>query len=151
MSFSLPREGLTWEFLYSQVQGTVLNPLLTGPILLGLVYFPKELHSVLPTQLQQFLPHLTSKVCLLTLKALLGLGILRKANNYLSHLMLNSFTRDSWDHGKEVVIVTGAGGGIGEAVTRAIAKSSAAVIAVDINRPKTPFRKHSLFPEITLS
>ena len=149
MSFSLPREGLTWEFLYSLVQGTVLNPLVTGPILFGLVYFPKELHSLFPSQLQHYLPHLTSKTCLSTLKALFSLGIVGKANNYFSQLMLNNFTRASWNHGEEVVIVTGAGGGIGEAVTRAVAKSSAAVIAVDINPPKTPLRKRSLFPQIT--
>jgi all-trans-retinol dehydrogenase (NAD+) len=141
MSFSLPREGLTFEFLYSQVQGTLLNPLVTGPILISLVYFPRELHSILPTQLQQYLPQLTSKACLTTLKVLLGLGVVRKANNCLSQLMLNNFTRDSWNHGKEVVIVTGAGGGIGEAVVRAVAKSSDAVIALDIKPPEKSLRK----------
>lgn len=144
MALSLPREGLTLEFLYSQVQATVLNPLLTGPLLLGIIFFPKELHSVLPIQQQQYLPYLTSKGCLTTLKVLLGLGIVRKANNYLSQLMLNGFTRDSWNHGKEVVIVTGAGGGIGEAVARAVAKSSAAVIALDLKAPEKPLRKSSL-------
>jgi NAD(P)-dependent dehydrogenase (short-subunit alcohol dehydrogenase family) len=55
--------------------------------------------------------------------------------------MLNNFTGDSWQHGKEVVLVTGAAGGIGEAVVRAVAKSSAAVIAIDIKAPENPFRK----------
>ena len=149
MAFSLPREGLTLEFLYSHMQRTILNPLVTGPLLLSLVYFPQELHSVLPAQAQQYLPHLTSKACFTTLKVLLGLGLVRKANNYFSQLMLNNFNRDSWNHGKEVVIVTGAGGGIGEAVTRAIARSSAAVVALDLKAPEKPFRKNSLPPNVT--
>jgi hypothetical protein len=144
MAFSVPREGLTLEFLYSHLQHTILNPLAIGPLLVGLVYFPKELHSILPAQAQRYLPYLTSKACLTTLKVLLGFGLVRKVNNYFSQLMLNNFTRDSWNHGKEVVIVTGAGGGIGEAITRAVAQSSAAVIALDLQAPENPFRRTSL-------
>jgi hypothetical protein len=149
MASALPREGLTLEFLYSHVQRTILNPLVTGSLLLGLLYFPRELHSVLPAQGQQYLPHLTSKASFTTLKVLLGLGLVRKANNYFSQLMLNNFNRDSWNHGKEVVIVTGAGGGIGEAVARAVAKSSAAVIALDLKAPEKPFCKNSFPPKFT--
>jgi hypothetical protein len=137
----LPREGLTLEFWYSHVQGTLLNPLLTGPILFGLVYFPKKLHEILPTKAHQLFSHLISKAGLSTLKVLFGLGVMRWANNYFSHRMLNNFTSDTWNHGKEIVIVTGAGGGIGEAVVRAVADSSATVIALDVKSPKTPLRK----------
>lgn len=143
MLFRLPREGITLEFVYSWVQATILNLYITFPILLGLDYFSNELHSVLPEHAHPLFPYLTSKACLSTLNVLLGLGIVRKANNHLSQFMLNNFTRDSWNYGEEIVIVTGAGGGIGEAVVRAVASSSATVIALDLHPPKTPLRKYS--------
>jgi nucleoside-diphosphate-sugar epimerase len=56
-------------------------------------------------------------------------------------MVLNNWTRDSWRYGKEIVLVTGSGGRIGEAVARGLSAPSAHVIAVDLFPPKKPFRK----------
>lgn len=63
LSFLNLRKALTLEFLYLYVQRTVANPLVTGLVLLCLVYRLKELHSVISTELRRYLPHLTSKAC----------------------------------------------------------------------------------------
>jgi nucleoside-diphosphate-sugar epimerase len=56
-------------------------------------------------------------------------------------MVLNNWTRDSWRHGKEIVLATGGGGGIGEAVVRGLSASSAHVVAIDLFPPKKPFRQ----------
>jgi all-trans-retinol dehydrogenase (NAD+) len=134
----LPREGLTIEAIFSLFQGTVFNPFFTGPLHAVLLYFPQQVQSVLPRSIRHYI---TTKTFLWTLRVLVGYGVLRTLNNYLSRRVLNNWTRDSWRHGKEIVLVTGGGGGIGEAVARGLSASSAHVIAVDIIPPKKSFRK----------
>jgi hypothetical protein len=134
----LPREGLTIETIFSLFQGTVFNPFFTGPLHAVLLYFSQQVQSILPRSIRYYV---TTNTFLWTLRALVGYGVIRALNNYLSRMVLNNWTRDSWRHGKEVVLVTGSGGGIGEAVARGLSASSAQVIAVDLFPPKKPFRK----------
>jgi all-trans-retinol dehydrogenase (NAD+) len=134
----LPREGLTIEAIFSLFQGTIFNPFFTGPLHAVLLYFPQQVQSVLPRSMRHYV---TTKIFLWTLRVLVGYSVLRTLNNYLSRRVLNNWARDSWRHGKEIVLVTGGGGGIGEAVARGLSASSAHVIAVDIIPPKKPFRK----------
>lgn len=77
----------------------------------------------------------------LTLSFLLGIGALRKVNNLLSQLSLNNFCRDSYDWRKEVVLVTGGSGGLGDLLVRKLAKLCIKVISLDITPPKTPLRQ----------
>jgi hypothetical protein len=134
----LPREGLTIETVFSLFQGTVFNPFFTGPLHAVLLYFPQQAQSILPRSIRHYV---TTNTFLWTLRVLVGYGVIRQLNNYLSRRVLNNWTRDSWRYGKEIVLVTGSGGGIGEAVARGLSASSAHVIAVDLFPPKKPFRK----------
>jgi hypothetical protein len=136
----LSREGLTIEAIFSLFQGTVFNPFFTGPLHAVILYFPQQVRSILPRSIRHYV---TTNTFLWTLKVLVGYGIIRTLNNYLSRRVLNNWTPDSWRHGKEIVLVTGGGGGIGEAVARGLSASSAHVIAVDLMPPKKPFRKSS--------
>jgi 3-oxoacyl-ACP reductase-like protein len=67
-------------------------------------------------------------------KVRLGRGVARKVNNFLSRIVLNNFTSDAWNFGKEIVVVTGASNGMGAAIVQEIAKTSASVIALDLYR-----------------
>ena len=134
----LPREGLTIETIFSLFQVTVFNPFVTGPLSAVLLYFPQQVQFVLPRSIRHYV---TTNMFLWSLRVLVGYGVIRKVNNYLSRMVLNNWTRDSWRHGKEVVLITGSGGGIGEAVALGLSASSAHVIAVDLFPPKKPFRK----------
>ncbi|KAJ5207752.1 hypothetical protein N7449_002131 [Penicillium cf. viridicatum] len=89
----------------------------------------------------------------LTLSFLLGIGALRKVNNLLSQVSLNNFCRDSYDWRKEVVLVTGGSGGLGDLLVRKLAKLCIKVISLDITPPKTPLPANAYFyqTEITSS
>jgi all-trans-retinol dehydrogenase (NAD+) len=134
----LPREGLTLEAIFGLISHSALEPLVTGPLLLGILYYPEQVISVLPPNARGFIE---SAAFVSTLKVLLGCGAVRRINNFLSRVVLNNFTSDIWNAGKEIVVVTGASNGIGAAIAREISKTSACVIALDLYPPKQPFRK----------
>jgi hypothetical protein len=127
----LPREGLTIEAVYGLFQRTLFDPLFIGIWLAAVLYFPQQVHYFLPTAIWHYV---STKSFLLALKGLFAYGAVRHFNNSVSRMVLNNWTRDPWKDGKEIVIVTGGSGGIGEATVRAISKSSAHVIAVDLVR-----------------
>lgn len=129
----LPREGLTLEVAFTPLRWTVFEPLFTGATLLALSYFPDQIGSFLPFGLQ----HLAkSESVFFTVKILFGLGTVYRLSSLLSRLSLNSYTSSKWNHGKEIVVVTGGTGGLGTALTLAFAPSSAAVIMLDIEDPE---------------
>lgn len=72
---------------------------------------------------------------------LVGTVVLKKAHNAFSQAALNNFTRDSYDWQKEIVVVTGGSGGLGDLLVRKLAKRSIKVISVDIVPPAEPLRK----------
>lgn len=83
----------------------------------------------------------TSPRVKLAFSLLLGIGALRKINSLLSQASLNNFHRDSYDWRKEVVLVTGGSGGLGDLLVRKLAKRSIKVISLDIMPPKAPLRQ----------
>jgi all-trans-retinol dehydrogenase (NAD+) len=91
----------------------------------------------LPASAQSYV---RSAAFVLTEKVLLGCGVVREINNFLSRVVLNNFTSDAWNFGKEIVVVTGASNGMGAAIAREIAKTSASVIALDLYPPMQAFR-----------
>jgi nucleoside-diphosphate-sugar epimerase len=56
---------------------------------------------------------------------------------------MNNFTRDHYDWRRELVVVTGGSGGLGDLLVRKLAKNSIKVISLDIVPPKKPLRKHA--------
>jgi all-trans-retinol dehydrogenase (NAD+) len=80
------------------------------------------------------------------LKSLLGIGIVRKAQNWLSHEVLNNFASDNtWDWPQEIVVMTGGCSGIGDHTVRQFAKRCVKVVVVDVVPPKKPFPANAFF------
>lgn len=132
MSSFLPREGLTLEVVFAPLGWTLFEPIFTGVILMLLSYFPDQIKSCLPNTIQHYI---YSTHIVFALKLLLGFGIVIKLNSNLSRLALNNYVTSTWDHGKEVVVITGGTGGLGKALAFAFAPSAAAVVILDIKEP----------------
>jgi len=132
----LPREGLTLEALCAPVRLTLLQPILTGPLLLGLSTSSPFVAKWIPSHA---LDVLRSKKIVAGISVLFGIGLLRKLNNALSRLVLN----------KEIVVITGGSGGLGAVIVQMFAEKNIKVIILDIAGPKTPIT--SLNPSLLFS
>lgn len=110
----------------------LLQPILTGPLYYLLENKPEIL------QLSPITSTLAQRSGFkYAIAALLGLGVLRKVNNWLSALHLNAFTPNShWDWKNEVVVLTGGSSGIGAQIVTSLAESGAQVVILDIAPPK---------------
>jgi hypothetical protein len=75
-----------------------------------------------------------------TLSVILGIGILRRVNKILCQASLNHYSCDLYDWRKEIVVVTGGTGGIGDVLVRKLAKHNVKVISLDIVPPNKPLR-----------
>jgi hypothetical protein len=124
------------------------EPLITGGLLLGLLYAPDRIRSILPTSLHHLVD---SQKVVGTLKLLLTLGVLRRANKYVSRRSLDNWTKDPWRVGQEVVIVTGGASGIGAAIIRSLVETSACVISLDVFDPKEPLGMSHHVTETSIS
>src|SRR5258706_10489268 len=132
----MPHQGLSLEAAYSLIKHTALEPLFVAPLLWGLNQYP----DISRAWLSKAMPNASTAWAKSTLCVLLGFGILRRINNVLSHASLNNYTRDSYDWRREIVVVTGGSGGLGDVLVRKLAKHSIKVISLDIMPPKTPLR-----------
>jgi hypothetical protein len=131
------REGLPIEAV-TGIGSALIDPLLTGPLLLGLLYYPEQIQSFLPASARKYVE---SAAIFSTLRFLVGWGVLRKINKFSQSNRTQQFTADVWNVGKEVVVVSGASNGMGAAITRGIAKIAGSVIALDLYPPEQPCRK----------
>ena len=144
----LPREGLTLEAAFAPVRLTLLQPLLTGALLLAVCH-PPQMVMGWPLKV---LKRLQSTRALASLSVLFGMGLLRKTNNLLSRLVLNNFTADNtWDWSKEIVVITGGSGGLGAVMVQMFAEKNITIIIFDIAPPKTPISCKSLCVILNLS
>ena len=80
-------------------------------------------------------PLLQSTNVRISLIALLTIGLLRDVNKALNRLVLNNFTRDTWDWEKEIVLITGGSAGIGASMARMFAEKGIEVVILDIGPP----------------
>lgn len=76
---------------------------------------------------------------------LVGTAVLCKAYRLFAQAAANNFTRDTYDWRREIVVVTGGSGGLGDMLVRKLAKESVKVISLDIVPPRTPLRKSAPF------
>ncbi|OOQ82501.1 putative short-chain dehydrogenase/reductase 2 [Penicillium brasilianum] len=130
MLFKLPREGLTLEALFSPLK-IVLQPLVTGGLLLILTWQPKKWHLL--SGLATFAEvHAAQEWC----AVLWGAGILYQTNRWLSRRYLNAFADNTeWDSTNELVVITGGSSGIGAAIRSRLASNGTRVIILDIQPP----------------
>ncbi|KAK1510337.1 uncharacterized protein CCOS01_15168 [Colletotrichum costaricense] len=85
------------------------------------------------------------------LALLLGIATLRKTNGLLSQATLNNFTQDNYDWRRELVVVTGGSGGLGDKLVRKLAKNCIKVISLDIVPPRTPLPSNASFYEVDIT
>ncbi len=108
------REGFTADVLFRQLRRTILNPYLTIPLSALLTY--SQSHSLHPS-LPSLPPPVHTAAWSLSLTSLL-----LTLNDTLNHWSANNFTRsrpNEWsDWSKEIVLITGAAGGIGASIAQ---------------------------------
>ncbi|KAJ3942107.1 uncharacterized protein N0V96_007598 [Colletotrichum fioriniae] len=85
------------------------------------------------------------------LALLFGLAALRKTNSLLSEATLNNFTQDKYDWRRELVVVTGGSGGLGDKLVRKLAKNCIKVISLDVVPPRTPLPSNAYFYEVDIT
>ncbi|MCJ1287992.1 hypothetical protein MMC26_007345 [Xylographa opegraphella] len=130
----LPREGFTADVFQSLIQKTVLNPVLTLPLLLLARYARNGEYAV------------THALALSRLKICLYLGLARWANGFLNRGALNNWTSDSWDWEKELVVITGGSDGIGKVLVQLFATLNARILILDIQEPTFDLRTPAILP-----
>lgn len=141
----LPREGLTLEALFSPVYHTVLNPLLTGTVLYGLVKHPSLTDNWLSLSR---LGNQSSQVKVISI--LFSLSLLGRLNKWFSNIALNNFITDAmWDLKKEVIVVTGGSSGIGAVITSKLSERGSTVIILDLNPPAKSLRMPAILVSLT--
>ncbi|KZL64164.1 short chain dehydrogenase [Colletotrichum incanum] len=87
------------------------------------------------------------------LSLLFGIAAIRRVNSMVSVAALNNFTRDEYDWRRELVVVTGGSGGLGDRLIRKLAKNCVKVVSLDIVPPNDPLPSNAYFyqTEITSS
>jgi all-trans-retinol dehydrogenase (NAD+) len=103
------------------IKKTLLNPLLTLPLLLATKYIS------LAEQYKIAYP-LTSSA----FNLVVYLGVIRWLNEFLNRGALSNCVSDTYDWGKEVVVVTGGSDGIGREVVKLLAASEVKVAVLDV-------------------
>lgn len=132
----MPHPGLTLEAAYALIKHTAFELLVVVPLLWGLYWYLDFSRA----WLSKTMPNASRDLVKSTLSVLLGLGVLRRINKILSQASLNNYTRDLYNWRREIVVVTGGSGGLGDVLVRKLAKHNIKVISLDIMPPKKPLR-----------
>jgi all-trans-retinol dehydrogenase (NAD+) len=131
----LPREGLILEAAFAPLRLTLLQPILTGPLLLAAYRFPTSLAAKWPSMRTCEAP-LRLRGVRIGLSFLFIVGLLRKINKTMNRLVLNNFTSDNtWDWSKEVVLITGGSARMGALMVKMFADRGITVVILDIIDP----------------
>ena len=146
--FRLPAEGLTPEYLAAPLHKVLLQPIITGAVLASIRRSPERAEEILSsvTKKKVKLPLLVR-----ALKILVGLGVFCRLNQLLNRASLNNFSRDQWDWGREIVLITGGSGGFGELMVRRFAQRGIKVVVLDLNPPVKPFPENVHFYEVNIT
>jgi hypothetical protein len=128
------------------IDATILNPWATILLSVALHLFTESKLSIRPDTASLLghrlgpVPDLQSK----TLK-LVAAGVLLRINRALSSRALNNGTSARFDWCKEIVLVTGAAGGIGAEAAQRFAKRGSKVVVLDVLPLTYPARESTLF------
>jgi hypothetical protein len=98
--------------------------------------------SVLKRLLETARPVITRPIFIKLLGTLLTLGIITNTNKALSSWVLNNWQRSPpWKPEREIVLLTGGCGGIGQVITRDLSRKGVKVLVVDVSEPKSSLRE----------
>jgi len=115
------------------------NPLVTGPLLFALTYYPQKVTQLLPPKLQSIV---TSNGFFSFLAAGLAISVIRQVNNWFSQRVLDNWKPAAkFNPSQELVLISGGSSGIGEMMAKDFAKKGAEVVILDVNPPKKALRK----------
>lgn len=113
-----------------------LNPIITGSALYILTKAPLEVQQPVLQGLGSYVSIRTLARCILGLKWLFALGLIRHVHTYLSNLAQNNFRFGSeihrYDWPKEIAVVTGAANGFGRLISEGLAANGLNVMALDL-------------------
>jgi len=124
------------RFLVGTIPSVALNPVIVGPLLWGLTKAPPAIKDRLLKALASAGYENKLTAIVKTLKWLLALSIIRKANAKFNEIALNAWRLKSekkrWEWNKEVAVVTGGCSGIGLLVVKGLAKKGIRIAILDI-------------------
>lgn len=148
-SFAPPAEGITLEYLARPFQATLLQPILTGGLLLASFQRPQQANSIISSVTKGYISKVAADRAV---KVLFTAGILRFLNKYLTKLALNNAVSDrSWDWQKEIVLVTGGCSGIGELMVRKLSERNVKIVIYDVAEPKTALPPNTTFYKVDIT
>lgn len=121
----------------SLVKHVALNPVITGPLLYILTKAPPHIQQPVLQALRQYVSPQLLERAVTALKWLLGLGLVRVVNRFLSELAQNNFRfrseKHKYDWPREIAVVTGAASGFGRLISEGFAAKGIKVMALDIH------------------
>jgi hypothetical protein len=120
----------------SIIDQTVLNPIVSGIITLVLYASSSDCIATFLSDTQSWSSPLAHQCVVL-----FGVGSMIRASRYLSKRALNNGvnTRFHWE--KEIILITGAAGGIGASAAQKLAKWGSKIVIIDVIPLGFPKRK----------
>lgn len=113
--------GLTGDPIGRFIKKTALNPAFTLIFLL-LAHYTKKGSDL----------SILHETAFSRIRKLFYLGLARWASGYLDASVLDNWTADAYDWGKEIVLITGGAGGIGGHVVQLLAERGIKVVVLDV-------------------
>lgn len=121
---------------FRKLEDVILNPLVTGPLLLVLTTGPTAIRRPLLSQLAILLKEQNVKRLVVGLKWALALGIVRKISGWLDDVAFTNWqvrpAKDKWVWESETAVVTGGSSGIGAAIAKCLMRKGIKVAVLDV-------------------
>jgi hypothetical protein len=119
--------------ILSLIDKTLLNPFLSVSIPVALHYFTankfviEHTDGLFPYSVETPLPSILFKSLLLV-----GAGVFLRVNRFLSKRALNNGVTAKFNWEEEIIVVTGAAGGIGAQAAQKLATRGSKIIVIDV-------------------
>ena len=131
----------------SLMRNTILNPYLTGPLLLALTRGSPDLRARLVHAFERLPRGGPAEPTLIkVLKYLVAFGVLNRLNHYLTRFALNKWqlrsTTPPFHAPDEVCVITGGSGGIGSEVVRNLARTGMRIAIMDVSAPPSDLKAY---------
>lgn len=126
-----------------------LAPILSGPILLAIIYAPNSVRGAVAPIVERLPEHIAVSFSLerakTALQIIFGLGVLRKLNAFLNRMAHNSWRLrpgQGWDWPNEIAVVTGGSSGIGKCIVERLLGLGVRVVVLDVQELPKDLQSH---------